>query len=90
MLLSLARAFGVKTVEWAREAISLIPFTAVTEVERTRFLQALSDAASGADVKSLSEPIEELSDVCRRNRTVQEIVQGALRPLELNIAPVVS
>ncbi|KAL9273717.1 Transportin MOS14-like protein [Drosera capensis] len=30
-------------------------------------------------------PIEELSDVCRRNRTVQEIVQGALRPQESNL-----
>jgi hypothetical protein len=32
--------------------------------------------------------VEELSDVCRRNRTVQEIVQGALRPLELNLVTV--
>lgn len=77
-------------MEWAKQSISLIPLTAVTEVERARFLRALSEAASGVDINALTVPIEELSDVCRRNRTVQEIVQGALRPLELNITPLVS
>ncbi|KAK6920787.1 Exportin-1/Importin-beta-like [Dillenia turbinata] len=87
-LLSLTRAYGVKALKWANESMSLIPYTALTEVERSRVLQALSEVASGADINSLSVPIEELSDVCRRNRTVQEIVQGALRPLELNMAAV--
>ncbi|KAM0982545.1 hypothetical protein ACFX2I_015414 [Malus domestica] len=87
-LLSLSRAYGQQSVEWAKESVSLIPLTAVTEVERSRFLKALSDAVSGADDNALSVPIEDLSDVCRRNRTVMEIVQQSLRPLELSIAPV--
>ncbi|KAE8124129.1 hypothetical protein FH972_019038 [Carpinus fangiana] len=87
-LLALTRAYGARAVEWAKESVSLIPLTAVTEVERSRFLKALSDAASGFDIGSRTVPIEEISDVCRRNRTVQEIVQGALRPLELNLIPV--
>ncbi|XP_040986792.1 transportin MOS14-like isoform X2 [Juglans microcarpa x Juglans regia] len=87
-LLALTRAYGARAVEWAKESVSLIPLTAVTEVERSRFLKALSDAASGFDINNLTLPIEEMSDVCRRNRTVQEIVQGALRPLELNLTPV--
>ena len=66
----------------------MIPLTAVAEVERSRFLQAMSDAASGADVNALMVPVEELSDVCRCNRTVQEIVQGALNPRELNTVTV--
>lgn len=78
----------MQALEWAKESVSLIPLTVVKEVERIRFLQALSDAASGADVNVLMIPVEELSDVCRRNRTVQEIVQGALKPLELNLVPV--
>ncbi|GAB2269903.1 Transportin mos14 [Dionaea muscipula] len=82
---ALARAYGVRTLEWAKEAVSLIPSTAVKEAESLRFLQALSDAASGVNMNALMAPMEELSDVCRRNRTVQEIVQGALRPLELNL-----
>lgn len=87
-LLALTRVYRVQALEWAKESVSLIPLTAVAEVERTRFLQALSDAASGADVNALMAPIEELSDVCRRNRTVQEIVKGALKPHELNMVPV--
>ncbi|KAJ7956308.1 putative Transportin [Quillaja saponaria] len=86
-LLALTRAYGMRALEWANESVSLIPSTAVTEVERSRFLTALSDAASGADTNGLAIPVEELSDVCRRNRTVQDIVQGALRPVELNLAP---
>lgn len=86
-LLALTRAYGARALEWAKESVSLIPQTAVTEVERSRFLQALSKAAAGADVNALMVPVEELSDICRRNRTVQEIVQGALRPFELNLAP---
>ncbi|XP_057514793.1 transportin MOS14-like isoform X2 [Actinidia eriantha] len=84
-LLALTRVYGPRAIEWAKDSVSLIPSTAVTEVERTRFLQALSDVASGIDINPLAIPIEELSEVCRRNRTVQEIVQGALRPLELNL-----
>ena len=88
-LLALTRAYGARALEWARESISLIPSTAVTEVERAKFFQALTDAAaSGVDIKTLAGPVEELSDVCRRNRTVQEIVQGALRPLEMNLVTV--
>ncbi|CAA2959905.1 transportin MOS14 [Olea europaea subsp. europaea] len=87
-LLALVRAYRVQALEWAKESISLIPSTAVTEVEKSRFLKALSDAASGAAINGVMIPIEELSEVCRRNRSVQEIVQGALRPYELNIAPV--
>ncbi|KAK4752903.1 hypothetical protein SAY87_021701 [Trapa incisa] len=89
-LLALARAYGVHALEWAKTCVSLIPLTAVTEVERARFLQVISEAASGADVNSLMLPIEEMSDVCRRNRNVQEIVQGSLRPLELNMVHAVS
>lgn len=78
----------MKTLEWAKDTVSLIPPNAVTEVERSRFLHALSDAATGGAINGLMIPIEELSEVCRRNRSVQEIVQGALRPLELNLVSV--
>ncbi|XP_071710316.1 transportin MOS14-like isoform X1 [Rutidosis leptorrhynchoides] len=84
-MLALSRAYGAKALEWAKESVSLIPVSAATDMEKSRFLQALSDAASGVDIKGLTIPIEELSEVCRRNRTVQEIVQEALRPLELNM-----
>ncbi|KAK2965164.1 hypothetical protein RJ640_005327 [Escallonia rubra] len=87
-LVALTRAYGMPALGWAKESVSLIPLTVVTEEERSRFLQALSQAASGPDTKFLTVPFEELAEVCRRNRTVQEIVQGALRPHELNIVTV--
>ncbi|XP_054805645.1 transportin MOS14 isoform X2 [Prosopis cineraria] len=89
-LLALTRAYGMQALEWEKESVSLIPSTAVTDVERARFLKALSEAASGGDTSGLSVFIEEFSDVCRRNRAVQEIVQEALRPLELNLVRVSS
>ncbi|KAL2961475.1 hypothetical protein AAZX31_17G092200 [Glycine max] len=87
-LLALTRSYGMQALEWAKKSVLLIPSTAVTDVERSRFLKALSDAASRGDTNGLTVPVEELSDVCRRNRAVQEIVQEALRPLELNMVNV--
>ncbi|CAI9767318.1 unnamed protein product [Fraxinus pennsylvanica] len=87
-LLALLRAYEVQALEWVKESVSLIPSTAVMEAEKSSFLKALSDVASGAAINGVIIPIEELSEVCRRNRSVQEIVQRALRPFELNIIPV--
>lgn len=78
----------MNVLEWAKGSISLIPSAAITEVESASFLQALSSAASGSNSPALTDILEELSDVCRRNRKVQEIVQGALRPLDLHFTVV--
>lgn len=88
VLLALTRTYGMKVLEWAKGSISLIPSAAITEVESASFLQALSNAASGSNVSALTDTFEELSDVCRRNRKVLEIVQGALRPLDLHFTTV--
>ncbi|XP_042428685.1 transportin MOS14-like [Zingiber officinale] len=88
VLLSLTRTYGVKVLVWAKESISLVPHTALTEAECSSFLKTLSEVASGSDSSALANTLEELSDVCRRNRAVQDIVQGALRPLDLNFTTV--
>ncbi|XP_074589780.1 transportin MOS14 [Curcuma longa] len=88
VLLSLIRTYGIKVLVWAKESISLVPHTALTEAECSSFLKTLSDVASGSDSSALANTLEELSDVCRRNRAVQDIVQGALRPLDLNFTTV--
>ncbi|KAK1306879.1 hypothetical protein QJS10_CPA10g01680 [Acorus calamus] len=90
VLTALMKTYGIRVLEWAKECILLIPSTAITEAECSSFLQALSEAASGKGASALTFTLEELSDLCRRNRTVQEIVQGALRPLELNLTVVSS
>lgn len=77
--------YGPRVLEWAKETISLIPLTVMTEAERMSFINALSDFAAGSDGTALRNSLEELSYVCRRNRTVQDIVQNALRPLDLNL-----
>lgn len=91
VLLALTRAYGARVLGWAKESVSLIPAAALTEAECSRFLETLSEAAAaGSDIAALTETLEELSEVCRRNRMVQEIIQGALRPLDLTFAAVSS
>lgn len=85
--MALARLYSPQVVQWAQEAAALIPSNVVTEGERMNFLQAIQSAAAGTD-SALTSSIEEMSDVCRRNKKVREAVQGALQPLHLSLAPV--
>jgi transportin-3 len=85
VLLSLSRLYGAQAVHWAQEAAALIPSSVVTEGERMSFLQAISSATSGGDSPALTSSMEEMSDVCRRNKKVLEAVQSALQPLHLNL-----
>ncbi|KAK8935810.1 hypothetical protein KSP39_PZI012852 [Platanthera zijinensis] len=92
VVLSLTRSYGARVVEWAKGIMTLIPAAALTEAECTRFLQSLADAATTAGSSSdrsasFLNMLEEVSEVCRRNKTVQEIVQGALRPIDLHFTP---
>ncbi|BAH94936.1 Os10g0477800, partial [Oryza sativa Japonica Group] len=89
VLVSLSRSFGGNMLSWARECITLIPPQALTDSERSRFLNIISDASSGSSLGSITDRFAEISEVCRRNKTVQDIVQGALRPHDLSftVAP---
>ncbi|KAG0561064.1 hypothetical protein KC19_9G034400 [Ceratodon purpureus] len=87
VLIGLARLYSPQVVQWAQEAAALIPSNVVTDGERMSFLQAIQSAAAGTDAE-LTTSIEEMSDVCRRNKKVMEAVQGALQPLHLSLAPV--
>nr|CAB3499380.1 unnamed protein product [Digitaria exilis] len=88
VLLSLSRAFGENMLNWARESINLIPPQALTDAERQRFLNIISDAASGSSLHTITDRFGEISDVCRRNKTVQDLVQSALRPHDLTFTVV--
>uniref|UniRef100_A0A0E0EYX1 Importin N-terminal domain-containing protein n=1 Tax=Oryza meridionalis TaxID=40149 RepID=A0A0E0EYX1_9ORYZ len=89
VLVSLSRSFGGNMLSWARECITLVPPQALTDSERSRFLNIISDASSGSSLGSITDRFAEISEVCRRNKTVQDIVQGALRPHDLSftVAP---
>lgn len=82
VLLAMTRSYGTRVVEWAKGIITLIPSAALTEAECARFINCLADAASGSNSSSFLNTVEELSDICRRNKAVQEIVQGALMPID--------
>ncbi|KAI3810093.1 hypothetical protein L1987_19701 [Smallanthus sonchifolius] len=65
LLLMQFKDFGGMLHDWNHSA------TQVNQLVLS-LINALSDAASGVDIKGLTNPIEELSEVCRRKRTVQE------------------
>jgi transportin-3 len=89
VLLALARLYSSQLVQWAQEAATLIPSNVVTEGERISFLQAIQSAASGGtDSSSLTNSMEEMSEVCRRNKKVMEAVQSALQPFNLTLTTV--
>ncbi|AQK65077.1 Transportin MOS14 [Zea mays] len=88
VLLSLSRAFGEDMLNWARESINLIPPQALTDAERLRFFNIISDATSGSSLHNITDRFGEISDICRRNKTVQDLVQSALRPQDLTVTVV--
>lgn len=89
VLLALGRLYSTQLVQWAQEAATLIPSNVVTEGERISFLQAIQSAASGGtDSSSLTNSMEEMSEVCRRNKKVMEAVQSALQPFNLTLTTV--
>lgn len=53
VLLALLRADGVQALKWLKECVSLITSTAVMEVEKSRFLKALLDTASGTTINGV-------------------------------------
>lgn len=87
VLLALARLYGAQVVQWAQDVVGLIPSAVATDEEQKAFLQAIASAASGTQSQALKSSIEELSDVCRRNKKVIELVQSVLQPHQLTLSP---
>ncbi|KAG6551513.1 hypothetical protein Mapa_006936 [Marchantia paleacea] len=90
VLLSMTRLYGQLVAQWAQEVVALIPASVVKDAERVSFLQAISMAVNGTDSPTLTRSMEEMSDVCRRNRKVREAVQNALQPATLATSQVSS
>ncbi|KAL2608832.1 hypothetical protein R1flu_027405 [Riccia fluitans] len=87
VLVSMIRLYGQLVAQWAQEAIALMPAAVVKDSEKVSFLQAISTGASGADsTSSFTTIMEEMSDVCRRNKKAREAVQNALQPLSLTFS----
>lgn len=86
VLLSLTRPYGGEIMKWSQEAISLIPATAITNEERTCFLQSMSAVAAGQYTPTLVSSLEDISDVCRRTKAIRDQIQGALQPLRVTLS----
>jgi transportin-3 len=84
-LLAFTRLYGIQVVQWCQAAVQLIPVTVVSEEEKNAFLQAMASATSEAEAGNARISIEELSDVCRRNKKMIELVQSALQPHQLTL-----
>lgn len=83
VLLSFSRVYGAQVSQWAHDVVCLIPSSVATEGDRVSFLKAISSAASGAEPPNLNNSLEELSEVCRRNKKANELVQNVLQPRQL-------
>ncbi|KAL3676845.1 hypothetical protein R1sor_026793 [Riccia sorocarpa] len=83
LLISMIRLYGQLVAQWARDVVGVMPATVVKESEKLSFLQAISTGASGTNAGPFTRTMEEMSDVCRRNKKAREAVQNALQPLSL-------
>jgi transportin-3 len=81
-----APLIGQSIVQWTQQTLGLIPSSALSDNEKDAFLQAVAHVASSSNDhrEQLTTAVDELSDVCRRNKKVLSVVQDALQPLQLN------
>jgi transportin-3 len=82
------QATGQGGLQWVGEALAAIPEDAATSADKQRFMSACQAAANG-DVEANSErgllqAVDELSELCRRNRRAAQLAQRALLPPELH------
>ena len=84
-LLAFARLYGAQAVQWCQDVVRLIPSSVASQDEQNAFLRAIASVTSGTELANARISIEELSDVCRRNKKMIEIVQSVLQPHQLTL-----
>ncbi|GMH40699.1 hypothetical protein BSKO_08603 [Bryopsis sp. KO-2023] len=73
-------------VQWLSEAVSMLPETSATSPEREKFLGAAMAANHEVSSRALEDAVFDLSDICRRSRSVRVAAQQAVLPKELHQA----
>eukprot|EP00898_Chlorokybus_atmophyticus_P004078 jgi/Chlat1/4671/Chrsp3S05637 len=77
---ALAAASRQQLMPWAMELMSAVPAAAVPDINKQKFVQALAAAANGqTNPANLMAAVDEMSDLCRRTRRVQDMVHNAVR-----------
>lgn len=73
---------------WVGEALAALPEDSATAADRQRFMAAcqmvVAEGIAVNDEKVLQGAVDELSELCRRNRRAQQAAQRALLPPELH------
>lgn len=82
------QATGQGGLQWIGEALAAIPEEAATSDDKQRFMSAFQAAANGGEgansERGLVQAVDELSELCRRNRRAAQLAQRALLPPELH------
>ncbi|KAI7846036.1 hypothetical protein COHA_000403 [Chlorella ohadii] len=75
-------------LQWVGEALAGIPDEAATSADKQRFMTACQQVVAGGlsqrDERVLQQAVDELSELCRRNRRAAQLAQRALLPPELH------
>lgn len=75
-------------LQWVGEALAPIPEEAATSADKQRFMGACQQVVAGGlgqrDERLLGQAVDELSELCRRNRRSAQLAQRALLPPELH------
>lgn len=83
-----AQVTGQGGLQWVGEALAPIPEDAATGADKQRFMGACQQVVAGGlgqrDERLLGQAVDELSELCRRNRRSAQLAQRALLPPELH------
>jgi transportin-3 len=75
-------------LQWVAEALAAVPDGTATSTDKQRFMEAcqqvVADGMAANNERVLQQAVEELSELCRRNRRAAQLAQRALLPAELH------
>ena len=75
-------------LQWVGEALAAVPDDSATASDKQRFMGAcqrvVADGMAVNNERMLQQAVDELSELCRRNRRAAQLAQRALLPPELH------
>ena len=84
----LLQVTGTGGLQWVGEALAPVPDEAATAADKQRFMAACQEVVAGGlavnDERGVQQAVDELSELCRRNRRSAQLAQRALLPPELH------
>ncbi|EFN54933.1 hypothetical protein CHLNCDRAFT_134668 [Chlorella variabilis] len=88
VLYALLKVTNQNGLQWVGEALAAIPDDAATSGDKQRFMGAcqkvVADGMTVNNERLVQQGVDELSELCRRNRRAAQLAQRALLPPELH------